>query len=214
MPSRAFHQKTKGGRSWEPQWDALQCWFITTVDKTNLLCEFWDMIFNGTLIIINMLLLNILADIIKLQDRSLFFRSWLRVWGLFHLLPIIKVKHDPWFWQKINCFFYVFSFNGFSNFWLNLRFICKLILIILTGTLWILINHTEMHLHPHEGLPCNRKYSFRQVVGVKFLTEWLIVSTQTFPQTSKATAQQAVTTNILSNNENLPNMHSEQYTVS
>lgn len=67
MPSRAFHQRLKRGRSFTLRSPAE---FMTDGDETNLLCERRDTIFNENVTIISMLLLNTSGGTIKLQVDS------------------------------------------------------------------------------------------------------------------------------------------------
>ena len=87
------------------QWDTLRSSFITDVDKTNLLRECWDMIFNENLIIINMLLLNILCGkiiISQLMVDSMGSLSWFAskslTWPVFLVWPEIGYW---WVWQRL-----------------------------------------------------------------------------------------------------------------
>lgn len=129
------------------QWETLQSWFITDVDKSNLLPEYWDTIFNENLTIINMLLLNILGESMG-SDYS-------RLSSKFSIILVSAVAKESSYTLT------VFSADGFN------MLICTSVFIVLTFNTQNTRFHGDAPIPIRRTFTCNRKYSFLGLWGLQ-----------------------------------------------
>lgn len=131
-------------KGYSSQWGSLQSCFITDTDKTNLLHECWDMIIN---VLIN--------ECVTFKDINELCSGWF-MWSDYSWL-LSEAPH---------CSFHQMGRLRGSSFHLTLVLFAASHHRGRPATL----TYGDALTPTWRTFPCNRKYSFWQVVGVKFLS--------------------------------------------